>query len=157
LITFIFRLATFSSMIGWFCFCALVLIQQHENWEDIRVTTPVMTNTKHIIIQCAVAIAVFDLIFLYGKITLPLFRIFNEWQYYIWPWKLYTFWGDVICGILKSRAINVISKLILTVDFTYFWYIFIIINIYSVTKLCFLHVQMLDYELRQMKQKVDIF
>ncbi|XP_060573416.1 GPI ethanolamine phosphate transferase 1-like isoform X1 [Ruditapes philippinarum] len=62
-------LATFSSMIGWFCFCALVLIQQHENWEDIRVTTPVMTNTKHIIIQCAVAIAVFDLIFLYAQST----------------------------------------------------------------------------------------
>ncbi|XP_053374989.1 GPI ethanolamine phosphate transferase 1-like isoform X2 [Mercenaria mercenaria] len=62
-------LATFSSCIGWICFCALVLIQQHENWEDIKVTTPVMANTKHIIIQIAVALAVFDLIFLYAQST----------------------------------------------------------------------------------------
>lgn len=61
--------ATFLSLFGWFCYCALVLIQQQENWEDIKVNTPLMTNTKHIIMQIAAAVVVIDLLFLYAQST----------------------------------------------------------------------------------------
>lgn len=62
-------LSTFLSVVGWMFLCLLVFIQQHQNWEDIKENTPLMTNTKHIMIQAACALAVFFFILLYAQST----------------------------------------------------------------------------------------
>ncbi|XP_052802764.1 GPI ethanolamine phosphate transferase 1-like [Mya arenaria] len=63
------RFAVAMSMIGWFIVLVLHLLQAQMHWEDNAALSPLAQNTKNILLQCAAAFAVFQLIFLYSQTT----------------------------------------------------------------------------------------
>ncbi|KAL4224091.1 hypothetical protein ACF0H5_017545 [Mactra antiquata] len=88
-------IATFSSLFGWFCLCMMCLIQQHINVEDVRIATPLVSNTKTIILQCSVIAFIMDVIILYAQSTK-----FTNYLHFLLPLPIWT------CVIMKWYEID---------------------------------------------------